>query len=298
MGVRLSAAPIDWGVSALVAGNPEPVELLDCVAESGYAGCELGTHGYFGFTTGHILALFTPRGLQVTASWYDLDLSKPLEPASAAEIDLICSFLEAGGASVLNISSKIVPDRVAVVSRVDQFPDTWWSDTDWEQVPHTLHQIHGVTSKRGVTVAVHPHVGTHIETGEESRRLVESIAGSPISICLDTGHVLLGGGDPIALLRQIGPQVVHVHAKDVDGQMLDRLRSGEIDYFAATGQGLYSDLGTGIVDWQGLKEGLASFDYEGWVVAEQDRLLVPGSRIPFEASKRNHDFLTALFQVA
>ena len=91
----------------------------------------------------------------------------------------------------------------------------------------------------------------------------KSIAGTPVRICLDTGHLLLGGSDPIALLRDIGDRVVHVHAKDVDGAMLARMRSGEIDYFAATGQGLYSDLGTGIVDWLGLRDGLAAFGFSG-----------------------------------
>jgi inosose dehydratase len=298
MGVRLSAAPIDWGVGALVSDNPTPDALLDCVKDSGYAGCELGTHGFFGFDAGQILGYFQPRGLEVTASWYDVDLSKPLTAESAAEIDLICSFLQAGGANVLNISDKVVPERVAVVSRVDQFPETWWNDEQWKQVPHTLLQINELTARRGITVAVHPHVGTHVETGEETRRVVDASAGTPIRICLDTGHLLLGGFDPIELLNQVGDRVVHVHAKDVDGRMLACLQSGEIDYFAATGQGLYSDLGTGIVDWQGLKSGLDSFGYSGWVVAEQDRLLVPGSRIPFEANKRNYDFLADLFGIA
>lgn len=296
-GIRLSAAPIDWGISALVPDNPAPAEILDCVREAGYAGCELGTHGFFGFTIDEILGLFRPRNLVVTASWYDVDLSTPLTAESAAEIDLICSFLEAGGGRVLNVSDKIVPERVAVVSRVPQFPETWWSDDDWAQVPKTLRQIHDITSKRGITVAVHPHVGTHIETGEETRRLIDAIGGSPIRICLDTGHLILGGSDPIALLKQLGDCVVHVHAKDVDGAMLKRLRSGEIDYFAATGQGLYSDLGTGIVDWQGLATELRAIGFDGWVVAEQDRLLVPGSREPFEANKRNYRFLAGLFGI-
>jgi inosose dehydratase len=298
MGVKLSAAPIDWGVAGLVEGNPEPTDLLDCVANAGYTGCELGTHGYFGFTRDEILELFEPRGLQVTASWYDVDLSRPLQPNSAAEIDLICSFLEASGATVINISDLVTAERVAVVSRVPNFPETWWSEDDWKQVPETLQQIAELTAKRGVTVAVHPHVGTHLETGEETRRMIESITGTPVRICLDTGHLLLGGSDPIALLREIGDLVVHVHAKDVDGIMQARMRSGEIDYFAATGQGLYSDLGAGIVDWAGLRDGLTAFSFAGWVVAEQDRLLTPGSRIPFDTCKRNHDFLAGLFASA
>jgi inosose dehydratase len=296
-GVKLSAAPIDWGVAELVEGNPEPVELLDWVAAAGYAGCELGTHGYFGFRSEEILNLFRPRNLAVVASWYDVDLSKPLDPASAAEIDLICSFLQAGGATVINISDKIVPERAAVVGRVPSFPETWWSDEQWARVRPTLLEVHEVTSKRGVSVAVHPHVATHIETGPETRRLIEAIAGSPVRLCLDTGHLLLGGSDPIALLNQVGDQIVHVHAKDVDGPMLAKLRAGEVDYFAATGLGLYSDLGTGIVDWTGLRDGLDAFGYRGWVVAEQDRLLVPGSRIPFDANKRNYRFLAGLFGI-
>lgn len=296
-GIKLSAAPIDWGVAELVPDNPTPTELLDCVRDSGYTGCELGTHGFFGFKSTEILGYFNARGLAVSASWYDVDLSKPLPAESAAEIDLICSFLQAGGATIINISDKIVPERVAVVSRVNQFPETWWSDADWAQVPHTLLAIHEVTSKRGVTVAFHQHVGTHVETGEETRRLIDATVGSPIMLCLDTGHLMLGGSDPIELLSREGARIAHVHAKDLDGAVLKRVQSGEIDYFAATGQGLYSDLGTGIVDWQGLRTGLASAGFSGWVVAEQDRLLVPGSRIPFDANKRNFNFLAGLFEV-
>lgn len=296
--VRLSAAPIDWGIMALVRGNPTPAELLDHVAEAGYTGCELGTHGYFGFDATSILSLFNPRGLAVSASWYDVDLTQPLPAESAAEIDQICSLLEAGGAQILNISDKIVEQRIKVVSRVHLFPETWWTDADWGRVPHTLHDIDAVASRHGITVAVHPHVATHIETGDETRRLVQAISGTPIKLCLDTGHLMLGGSDPIALLNLVGDQIVHVHAKDVDGPTLARLQAGEIDYFAATGQGLYSDLGTGIVDWNGLKSGLDSFGYGGWVVAEQDRLLVEGSRIPFDANKRNALFLKELFELS
>lgn len=296
-GIRLSAAPIDWGVAALVDGNPDPDELLDHVARVGYTGCELGTHGYFGFDAASILRRFSPRRLAVTASWYDVDLSKPLDTQSATEIDLICSFLEAAGAKVLNISSKILPERVAVVSRVAHHPEVWWNDEQWAQVPHTLMAIHEVTSKRGIMVAVHPHVGTHIETGEETRRMLDATAGSPIKLCIDTGHLMLGGSDPIALLNAEADRLVHIHAKDVDGPVLARVQAGEIDYFSATGQGLYSDLGTGIVDWQGLAVGLAKCAYDGWVVAEQDRLLVPGSRIPFEANARNQAFLAGLFGI-
>jgi len=295
--IRLSAAPIDWGVCDLVSGNPLPEEILECANQAGYTGCELGTHGFFGFTADAVMAHYSTFTLTVSASWYDVDLSKPLPADSAAEIDLICSLLQAGGANVINISDKIIPERVAVVSRVDQFPETWWSDENWARVPHTLQEIHEVTSKRGVSVAVHQHVGTHIESKRETERLIEIISGSDIKLCLDTGHLLLGGNDPLSMIAAAGTSVIHIHAKDVDGPAFGRLQAGEIDYFAATGEGLYSDLGSGIVDWAGLRDGLDAIGFSGWVVAEQDRLLVPGSRIPFDANKRNCTFLKGLFRL-
>lgn len=294
MSVKLSAAPIDWGVAGLVDGNPDPNELLDCVRDAGFSGCELGTHGYFGLTSGEIAGLFEPRGLAVSASWYDVDLAKPLAAESAAEIDLICSLLQAGGADVINISAKMTPERLAVVSRVPEHPETWWNDDDWVRVPGVLGEVHEVASARGVRVAVHQHVGTHLESAAEMRRFIDVSRGGPTAFCLDTGHLLLGGADPVALLTELGDRVIHIHAKDVDPTIFARLRAGELDYVAATGAGLYSDLGTGMVDWLGVRAGLDAAGFDGWVVAEQDRILSPGSRIPFEASPRNHKFLANL----
>jgi inosose dehydratase len=295
--VRLSAAPIDWGISRPDDEDPSPEEILDCVAAAGYAGCELGTHGFFGLTPDEILSRFEERGLAVTASWYDIDLARPLSDESAEEIDLICSFLQAGGASILNISDKITDDRLEFVARVPQFPDTWWGDEEWEQVPRTLLQVHAVTSQRGVAVALHPHVGSHIETASEVRQALRATEGTAIAICLDTGHLVLGGSDPVAVAREHGERIAHVHAKDVDEAMFAEVKAGRIDYLSATGKGLYSDLGAGLVDWQGVKQALDAVDYQGWVVSEQDRLLVPGSRIPFDACGRNYRFLAELFDV-
>jgi inosose dehydratase len=294
-GVKLSAAPIDWGVAALVPDNPSPDALLDCVRDAGYVGCELGTHGYFGASDVEIDGYFAPRGLAVSASWYDVDLAKPLSAMNAAEIDLVSSLLEASGADVINISAKMLPERIAVVGRVPSFPETWWSDDDWAQVPKTLADIQTITGRRGVRVAVHQHVGTHLESAAEMRRLIDVTRDGTTAFCLDTGHLLLGGNDPVALLDELGDRVIHVHAKDVDGPTFARLRTGDLDYVAAVGQGLYCDLGRGIVDWTGLKRGLDATAFTGWVVAEQDRPLVPGSRIPFEANKRNYRFLAELF---
>lgn len=291
---EIGSAPINWGIEGVVDGNPDPGEVLDAVTNDGYAGCELGAHGYFGLTADDILGHFAQRRLAVVASWAGVDLARPLAPDTAEELRLIASFLEAGGSRVLLISDKMTEERIGVAARVDRFPESWWTDDEWSQVPRTLGQILDLAGEFGLQVAVHPHVGTHLETGPEIRRLLDLTEGTPIRLCLDTGHIQIGGSDPIALLRRDGSRLAHVHAKDVDAALLEEVRAGRQDYFQAIGNGLYCDLGAGIVDWPGLRAGLDACAFSGWVVVEQDQLLKPGSRQPYESNTKNRHFLRSL----
>jgi inosose dehydratase len=88
--------------------------------------------------------------------------------------------------------------------------------------------------------------------------------------------------------------VTHIHAKDVEPKLLAKLQAGELDYVTAVGQGLYCDLGEGIVDWKGFAAAIDEIDFEGWVVAEEDQVLVPGRQAPFESNVRNRAFLAEL----
>lgn len=292
--LRLASAPINWGVGPLTPDNPAPDAMLDAIAEAGYEGCELGTYGLFGTRPDEILARFRARGLALVATWHHVDLAKPLSAEDALQIKELIKILAAGGGGPLLLSDLITAERIAVAARVDEHPETWWGDGDWTQARRTLLAIAAIAAERGVAIAIHPHVGCHLESGWEIRHLLDLTASDPVGLCLDTGHVRIGGSDPIALLERECGRLIHVHAKDVDGAVLDRLRGGAITYGEAVRDGLYSDLGTGIVGWQGLRRGLAACGYGGWVVAEQDRAMIPADPGPFESSRRNRAFLQAL----
>jgi inosose dehydratase len=274
--------------------GPAPDAILDAIVEAGYVGCELGTYRLFGSSPVEDMSRFGTRNLALVTTWHEVDMARPLSTA-AAEIRHLLDILVAGGASVILVSDLITEERLAVVARVDDHPETWWSDRDWTQVRQTLRDVAAIAAEYGVQVAIHPHVGGHIESGAEIRRVLDLTAADPIKLCLDTGHIRIGGSDPIALLARDCNRLVHVHAKDVDGSVLGRLQRSEIAFFQAVGAGLFANLGRGIVDWQGLKRGLATCGYRGWVVAEQDRLLEPGNPEPFAANRRNFDFLNGLF---
>jgi inosose dehydratase len=124
----------------------------------------------------------------------------------------------------------------------------------------------------------HPHAATYVETRAEIDRLLAVTDRDRVGLCLDVGHHIVGGGDPVADTRRYGERVRHVHLKDVDPAVLADLRGGA---FAgceeAVGHGLFTELGAGTLDLDGVLEALAARDYAGWLMVEQDRCAGPPS---------------------
>jgi inosose dehydratase len=109
-----------------------------------------------------------------------------------------------------------------------------------------------------------------VENPADVRRVLE---GSSISLCLDTGHLLIGGTDPAELTRQAPERVAHTHLKDVDNSIAEKVRSGRLTYTDAVRAGMYRPLGTGDVDVESILTTLRRNDYQGWFVLEQDTIL-------------------------
>jgi inosose dehydratase len=133
-----------------------------------------------------------------------------------------------------------------------------------------LGLVAGAVARHGLTLALHPHAGTLAETAADVERL---LAATDVGWCLDTGHLLIGGSDPVGFVRDHGERVVHVHLKDVDAAVAARYRAGELTLMGATQAGLFRPLGQGDAR---IGEVLAELDacgYERWLVLEQDAAL-------------------------
>ena len=123
---------------------------------------------------------------------------------------------------------------------------------------------------RGVLAVLHPHVGTMVENRSEVERV---LAGSTIRLCLDTGHLLIGGTDPLQLARDVPGRIAHAHLKDVDASLAAEVQAGRLTYTEAVARGMYTPLGAGDVDIAGIVTALRSNGYDGWFVMEQDTIL-------------------------
>ena len=95
-------------------------------------------------------------------------------------------------------------------------------DDGWRNLAANVKAIEAIAAGDGLTVALHPHVGTLVETDEQVRLALERL---DVGWCLDTGHLLIGGVDPVAFVRDHGDRIVHAHLKDVDTTIAARVRS-------------------------------------------------------------------------
>jgi inosose dehydratase len=141
-----------------------------------------------------------------------------------------------------------------------------------------IHDIADRANAWGHPVSFHPHSATFVETPAEVDRLVASSDPERIGICLDVGHYLVGGGDPVTAIRDLGDRVNHVHLKDVDAAVVARLQAGELDGLGhAIHERLFTELGAGVLDLDGVIEALVERDYAGWLIVEQDSTWSPSS---------------------
>lgn len=109
-----------------------------------------------------------------------------------------------------------------------------------------------------------------VETGEETDRV---LAGSRIGLCLDTGHLLIGGGDPVRVAVEHPDRIAHMHLKDVDLAWARKVQDGSASYTEAVAAGMYVALGEGDVDVAAIVGSLEGAGYTGWYVLEQDTIL-------------------------
>ena len=107
----------------------------------------------------------------------------------------------------------------------------------------------------------------------------------------DTGHYALGGGDPVVGIERYAERIWHVHLKDFDPKVVQLAAAQTLNYEQMIGAGVFSELGTGVVDFAGVLSALKRIQYEGWLVVEQD--ILPGMGAPAENAERNRAYLSS-----
>jgi inosose dehydratase len=270
-GAPIGTVPILWNnvdFAELRLGTRADA-ILDDIARVGYDGCQLG----LGFPEGEALrSTLAARELRLAEVYASIPttIDGPTDGA-LDEVRERLQLLVAGGGEVFCVALDGSPDRDLAAGHATDDDTPQLTDAGWDRLVALLQTVAAETRATGARIAFHPHAGTYVETPAEVERLAAAIDAETLPFCLDVGHYLVGGGDPVAALRQFGARVTHVHLKDVDPGVLERLRRREVGSFGDAVRGrLFTELGSGALDLAGVLAALTERDYRGWLMVEQD----------------------------
>jgi inosose dehydratase len=235
---RLAGAPITWGVCEVPGwGHQMPAErVLSEMRSVGLRATELGPDGFL--PRGSERALLDASGLALVAGFVPAVLHDPSSlERELGKVDASAQMIASLGGGVLVLAASSGGRHYEDAGRLDA--------AGWAALGEGIARVVAAAGELGLRVGLHPHHGTVVERPEDVEHLLE-ISG--VGLCLDTGHVMVGGGDPVAVARIAASRVVHVHLKDVDATLAERVQAGDLGYHAAVAAGLYRPLGDGDVD--------------------------------------------------
>jgi inosose dehydratase len=262
-GPMVAGAPISWGVCEVPGwGYQLPAtRVLQEMRSAGLTATELGPQGYLPADPTERANLLGGYGLTVAGGFVPVVLHDPaVDPVPGVRKTL--DGFGPSDAAVLVLAASTGREGYERRPEMDS--------TDWSHLLANLDRIAALAIERGFTASLHPHVGTMVEKPDDVWRVLD---GSKISLCLDTGHLLIGGTDPADLAKQAATRVGHVHLKDVKKEVARKITEGEISYVRGVAAGLYQPLGQGDVDVAATVAALSAAGYQGWYVLEQDVIL-------------------------
>ena len=263
--MKLAAAPISWGVCEVPDWGLQlaPDRVLADMRALGLHATEAGPPGFLPADSSAARALLDSCGLRLIGGFVTAVLHESARRADElASVRRQAEWLAAGGAEFIVLAPSL--------------PQTGYSGTAelsngaWRTLFEGIDRVSEIADSTGLKVAVHPHWGTAIERPQHIERFLEQTVHD---LCLDTGHIALGGADPLTVARDAGARVKHVHLKDVDGALATRVRAGSVPYNDAVRFGLFRPLGEGAARIEDVLGELRKAGYAGWYVLEQDVML-------------------------
>ncbi len=256
--------------------------MLAEAASLGFTAIEAGPPGFLPVDPGGAAQLLAAHGLRLVAGFVPLILhDRAMRADELSELDRRAGWLRTAGAEVLVLAAS--------AGRASYKPVADLTGSAWATLLETAVRAEEIAAGRGLTLAVHPHFGTAIERRSQMERFINECQ---IGLCLDTGHLAVGGMDPVEAVRIAPQRVRHVHLKDVDATVAARLWEDTLGYREAVARGLFQPLGRGDARIREVLEVLQATQYSGWYVIEHDTVVASEAGDPAADIRQSLDFLS------
>ncbi|MDA8619026.1 myo-inosose-2 dehydratase [Candidatus Pelagibacter bacterium] len=287
MSIKLGIAPIAWSNDDMPELGGETT-LEQCLAEAskaGFTGIESG--GKFPQNSKELLPKLKKENLKLCSGWYGAQLLKntPNDEFKLMRQQLnLFKECKAPCMVFAEVTNSIQGDPKIPLSKRPKL-----SEDDWKLLITRINEISKMMLDEGMPLAYHHHMGTVIETENETKRLIENTNDS-VKLLIDTGHMLFAQGNSIKLAEDFSERLIHVHCKDIRKEVLEKSLKNDSTFRQAFLDGAFTVPGDGCIDYKPFLKVLNRNNYKGWLVveAEQD----PLKANPFEYAKIGFNYLS------
>lgn len=289
LGKQLAGAPISWGVcEANGWGYQLEVDrVLTEMRECGITATELGPDGYLPQDAKELARVLDGHGLELCGAFVPIVLHK--KDRLKASYDR--ARRQAEVLAKLNAGNFVL----ATPAEDGEYDSRDPMDAEAKAVfSESLPMITEIAKEFGLQMVLHPHAGTMFETPNDLDFLLNE---TDINLCLDTGHIVVGGGKPLDIAKRAGSRIKHVHLKDCDATAAARIQNQTSTYSTEVKNGMYKPLGNGDAQISEVISFLDGIDYQGKLVLEQDVMLDQAPAVgagPISAVRESIDFLKSI----
>ena len=281
---HVAVSPVCWGISDVPGWGHQLTSerVLSEAVAVGEGAITAGPPGFLPDRSDQAKPMLRRHRLTLVAGQVDAILHhQDIRGTELAHIDGHAQWLSALGAEMLVLSA--IPQRA-----VGSQQGIVLSNAEWAHLLHSIGSVQHVCSRHKLRLAVQPRFGSTIQGPEDIERL---LVGSEAGLCLDLGHLVLAGADPIEILELAAGRVHHVQLNDLDPELTEQVRDHAADYADAVSMGLFKPLGEGNAHVDRVVEALRSSKYRGWYILRQETRLASADERPLGRVSRSLEYL-------
>lgn len=286
--IHLGICPIGWrndDVPSIGASN-NLQQLLSDAKLAGFEGVEVG-----GFFPGpkEVNYQCKLRDMKIAGQWFSSFIIRDGIEKACEAFEKHCQYLNKLGAHIATVSEQTYSIQGSTTT--DIFTDKpYFTDEQWSQVCEGLNKYGEIGKKYGVKVAYHHHMGTGIQTQEETERMLDHTDPDKVGLVFDTGHAYVSDGNDMKFLNAVIDRVVHYHFKNVRNKEMAKCKKAKMSFQAAFMNDMFTVPGDGDIDFAPILKAIVDSNYKGWIMveAEQD----PAKHDPLAMALKAHKYMT------
>ncbi|WP_049576789.1 sugar phosphate isomerase/epimerase family protein [Streptomyces sp. SBT349] len=292
MTIRVGSAPDSWGVWFPDDPRQVPWErFLDEVAEAGYPWIELGPYGYLPTDPARLGAELAARELRVSAGtvFTALHHGAAVWEATWEHVARVATLTRAMGAGHLVVIPEFWRDPVTG----EETEPGHLGPTQFANLVSGMDRLgHRLRDDFGLTMVVHPHADTHIDTEENVSRFLSATDSDAVSLCLDTGHYAYCGGDSVRLIETFGERIGYLHLKQVDPDILAEVLDQRVPFGPAVRRGVMCEPPAGVPALPPILDAARALGVDLFAIVEQDMYPCEPDQ-PLPIARRTRRFLAS-----